>query len=230
MKRFIFFDIDGTLVLTDGAGKRALAKAVEQKFAIENADTDIDYGGRTDLSICKEIFALNGIEYKQDLFSSFMTTYTDCLEAELLKSNGSILPGVKELLPILKSDDRYYLGLITGNIRKGAFRKLKSHGIDSYFDFGGFGDKQEHRNGIAIEGKEEAESFAKSSIAAKQMLVIGDTPHDIVCSRAIGASSIGVCTGYAPREAIIAQKPDLLLENLGQVEEVLSHFDTLFSE
>ena len=109
MKRVIFFDIDGTLILTDGAGKKALSSAMNEVFSLRESNTDIDYGGRTDLSICKEIFELNGIEFKRELFDDFINTYTNFLKSELQTSKGTLLPGVNTLLERLHNDDRYEL-------------------------------------------------------------------------------------------------------------------------
>ena len=228
MKRFIFFDIDGTLVLTDGAGKRALASAMEKSFDIESANTDIDYGGRTDLSICKEIFNLNGVDFHPSEFNRFMDCYTSCLRTELQISAGTVLPGVKALLEHLQAEPQYALGLLTGNIRSGAYKKLEAHNLDSYFSFGGFGDRQELRPDIAKEGKQDAEKFAQKNLRPEEILVIGDTPHDVTCSRAIGASVIAVCTGYSQRSAIEAEKPDLILDDLSDLDAVLGHMDRLF--
>ena len=229
MKRYIFFDVDGTLILTDGAGKRALAKAIKNKFGLGSSTADINFAGRTDLSICKELHELNRVPFVESEFEKFMGLYLSELEVELKKANGSILPGVERLLNRLLNDDRYYLGLITGNIKKGAFSKLSSHGIDNFFSFGGFGDFQELREDIAREGKRDAENLYKKEILPEQMLVIGDTPHDVTCSRAIGAKCLAVCTGYASRASIEAENPDWILENLEHTDQVLSLLDDCFS-
>ncbi|SMF20437.1 HAD family hydrolase [Pseudobacteriovorax antillogorgiicola] len=228
MGRYIFFDIDGTLILTNGAGKRALASAFRGLFNIADADVDIDYGGRTDLSICKELFQLNHVDFADDAFLQFITRYNQELKQELIVSKGKLLPGVAKLLEALQDDDRYHLGLITGNIEAGAYTKLESHGIHDYFHFGGFGDRQESRDDIAREGKRDAEKFAKGSLAADQLMIIGDTPHDVTCSRAIGAACMAVCTGYAARDAIEAQSPEYLLEDLENTDQVVGILDQHF--
>lgn len=227
--RIIFFDIDGTLILTQGAGKIALRKALKEVFAVSNPNADINYGGRTDLGITHELFSLNGLEAPSpESIHIFFQHYVSYLQDELEKHSGLILPGIESLLAHLHKDDSYHLGIITGNIEKGAMAKLLPHKLNHFFSFGGFGDREFHRDGIAREGLKAASTHLSKVLEGHQCLVIGDTPHDITCSKAIGAFSIGVCTGYAPEESIAAQKPTRLLKDLSDTQDVLATIDDIF--
>jgi phosphoglycolate phosphatase-like HAD superfamily hydrolase len=107
------------------------------------------------------------------------------------------------------------VGLLTGNIRAGARIKLGHFGIYDYFLFGGFGDRHESRDDVAREALAETRRFVKRAVDPGRVWVIGDTPHDVTCARAIGARAVGVLTGWHSREEMEACRPDYLLQDLG---------------
>ncbi len=227
--RILFFDIDGTLILTQGAGKVALKRTLKESFAVSVPDADIEYGGRTDLGIANELFVRNGLNPPTAAeLNTFFSSYVRHLKLELAKNSGIILPGVEGLLQQLQHDNRYALGIITGNIKQGAHSKLVSHSLESFFSFGGYGDTKIHRNDIAREGLASASSALSLALAGKQCMIIGDTAHDIICSRAIGAFSLGVCTGYAAGASIAAQNPTRLVQDLSDTEQILDIIDSIF--
>lgn len=214
MKKLILFDIDGTLLMTNGAGKNALYFAFREVFEIENPKVDVDFGGRTDRSLARELFSINGIELSDKNILTLYESYLAKLADALSKSNAYLLPGVLELVSELHKHADIAIGLLTGNIRQGAYMKLAHLEIDEYFKFGGFGDDHESRDEIARSGVAQAEQYLGKSFSSADVFVIGDTPHDVSCSRAIGAKSIAVTTGYASKEAILAEKPDIIVEDL----------------
>jgi phosphoglycolate phosphatase-like HAD superfamily hydrolase len=208
--------------MTMGAGKNALEEVFRDTFAISKPNLSIDFGGRTDRSIARELFLLNGIEQSDKNFQFLFNGYIEILGEHLKQSSGYILPGINAILEILSEDVKVDLGLITGNIEIGAYRKLERFGIDSFFAFGGFGDRQEMRSGIAKEALAAAIEATSVSYEGSQIIVIGDTPHDVECSRAINARSIAVSTGYASKEAIASAQPDVIFDDLSDVDKVLS--------
>lgn len=227
--RVVFFDIDGTLLMTNGAGKKAIESCLSDHFKVNNPNADIDYGGRTDMSLIRELFQLNGLkEPTIDDISLFFGDYVARLKAELQISGSTILPGVAQLLSALEADDRYELGIITGNIEEGAEAKLSHHNIQNFFRFGGYGNRMPKRDDIAREGLAAAEDHLDRKLDGKQCLVIGDTPHDIICSRAIGAYSVAVGTGYSNHESLLKESPTMFFENLADTQQVLRSFDELF--
>ncbi|NRA63525.1 MAG: HAD hydrolase-like protein [Pseudobacteriovorax sp.] len=229
--RVLFFDIDGTLLMTNGAGKTAIEATLNREFAVSQPKADIDYGGRTDLSLVKELFELNGLSQpSQSAIQRFFGSYVSILKSDLDRCNSQILPGVESLLDRLLEDDRYELGIITGNILAGAQTKLSHHNLDKYFRFGGYGDRSLRRQDIAIEGLEDAKkALGDQNIEGHRCLVIGDTPHDIVCSRSIKAHSFGVCTGYASKESILAENPSRIFDDLSDMDGVLKNLDEVFA-
>lgn len=230
MTRFLCFDIDGTLLRCHGAGKAAIKTALESGYSLSHANVEVNYAGRTDASLCRELFELNGVEFTPQNIQAFKELYEKELSLELQKGGCELLPGVRELLDILSQDKRYRLGILTGNIKKTGFLKLQSHKLDSYFDFGGYGDSSEAREDIAKEAKLSAEELIGGSIDSQKILILGDTPKDVECGKAIGAKTLAVCTGYSPREEIEQTNPDLIVSDFSDVSKILGLIDGVFEE
>ena len=221
--KVLLFDIDGTLIRSGGAGKLALEKALNETFDLENATADIDYGGRTDFSIVRELLELNGIEYSDKAKEDLLSSYCSILPQMMKQCDSEVLPGVFKLLDRLKKSDDYALGILTGNLKHGADTKLKSLGLDSYFSFGGYGDHAESRNMIAEKAVQDARKHLTTS--PKSFVVIGDTPKDVECARHVNALAIAVATGYASRESVVNSNPDHFLEDLSDTDHVISLFE-----
>ena len=214
MVKYLFlFDIDGTLLISGGAGKSAIKKAITEVFSIPKPDVTVDFGGRTDLSLAREIFSLNNIPFKKDELNCYFKRYLHHLQNILPKTDGRVLPGVVPLLDELSNRHDVAIGLLTGNIEVGAKAKLNHFRLGHYFSFGGFGDTCEQRNDIA---KKAIEAFLSSQLSQQQVktYVIGDTPHDITCARSINAKAIAVETGFAPPEKLKIHHPDFQLQTL----------------
>lgn len=219
----ILFDIDGTLLLSGGAGSRALNVSIRRLYGLDNAMDGIQPDGKTDPEIVREILARQGRwDGAQHPFpETLFPEYTAALEKELVNSvSFRVLPGARDLLTQLCDDSRFLVGLATGNIEVGARLKLKRGGLDSYFLFGGFGSDSEDRTRliqIAIQrGLEKAAAAVPESV-----FVIGDTPRDILHGRAAGARTIAVSTGSYSLQELSPFKPDLALASLDPVEPVM---------
>jgi phosphoglycolate phosphatase len=198
----------------------ASGQALTEAFGITNPKVDVDYGGRTDLSLVREFFQLNDIEMTTHHLQKFLRCYHNLLPACLKACEGLTLPGVEDLLHQLKNQDHISLGLVTGNSEEGARQKLDHHNLWRYFDFGGYGHEAEDRNEIALLGRERAEKRI-GPLRPEQVIIIGDTPRDVDCARAIGARVICVLTGFAPEAAVREAKPDLILTDLLEIEPFL---------
>lgn len=218
-KIVLLFDIDGTLIHTDGGGKVALKKAINRAFGHEDPFVDIDYGGRTDRSIARELLDIHKIEINRKNVQLLFDEYTHLLKEALGNSKGYLLPGIESLLPRLSRRDDIALGLVTGNVERGAYLKLSHFGIDGFFSFGGFGDHFEERSRIAYSGVKAAENYLGKPIDSSRFLIIGDTPHDVSCAKAVGVKSLAVFTGFAFRESIKDSGPDYLLEDLSNYDQ-----------
>ena len=210
----ILFDIDGTLIRSQGAGKTAIKLALTQALQVEEPDVELDFAGRTDISIVKETFLRNQIKFTDPNVKKFFKSYLSYLEQTMNECQGRVLPGVTSFLDSLVRQNRAVLGLLTGNIREGAFIKLRHFGLDQYFQTGGFGDLEEERVSIAREGIQAVASHHRIDIGVDKVVIIGDTPFDVRCAKMLGARSIAVCTGYSERRDIEETHPDWIFNDL----------------
>ena len=219
MFQVILFDIDGTLIRSGGAGKLALANALRHTYSIEAPKVDVDYGGRTDLSLAAEILNLNQVDPSIEEIRRFLGVYVEHLEDAMVQSEGLLLPGVRELLQVLSDGSNVEIGLLTGNIRQGAFKKLEHFDLGGFFSFGGYGDNCKDRSDIAREALLEARAYTNLELEASKVLVVGDTPSDVSCARAIGAAVLAVDTGFASSDSIKAANPDYFWSDLSDLRK-----------
>jgi phosphoglycolate phosphatase-like HAD superfamily hydrolase len=218
MFRLILFDIDGTLIRTGGAGEKAFARVFASEFQVPNGTEGISFSGRTDPSIVREFFLRHKIEPSPENFARFFDRYIFWLDQMLTQPPGRILPGTRDLLTRLRSlAEPPLLGLLTGNVRLGARIKLQHFGLWDYFETGGFGDDHEDRNQIAAVAKGRAEQLLHTSLSGNEILVIGDTPFDIACARAIKARVLAVATGTFTLEQLRPHQPDWAVASLENI-------------
>ncbi|MCS7159388.1 MAG: haloacid dehalogenase-like hydrolase [Gemmatales bacterium] len=221
MKTVVFFDIDGTLLRSGGAGKLAMMTAVQEAFGVAPTPVEVPFSGRTDRAIMRDLLHAHKIEFTSDNFHRLVETYLQLLPECLQRMTGRVLPGVLELLQALERLDHVAVGLLTGNLRRGAQTKLGYFGLAERFPFGGFGDVHFDRNSVARDALAAAQCFLNGSCAPERIWVIGDTPLDIECARHIGARVLAVATGTHTLEQLAAHQPDLLLSDLRQYELLL---------
>ena len=214
------FDIDGTLLSSGGAGQAAMEHALEVVFGITGPTEGISYAGRTDRAITADMLGYHNVEAEDDVVAGFMEAYLARLPHELEQRPGLILPGVAELLAQLSEHPGMTLALLTGNFRRGAELKLTHYGLLDYFQFGGFGDHHRDRDDVARQAADEVRS-AHGADAADELWVIGDTPADVQCGRAIGAVTVAVATGVFSADELEAATPDHLFEDFSDVARVL---------
>ena len=213
----VFFDIDGTLISTGGAGGRSLRAAFSSLFEIEQPG-DVPFSGRTDRGIANNLFRLHGIDDTHEQWTRLRDEYLRRLPEQLEACTGRVLPGVRQLVQALQDCDDVALGLLTGNVREGARIKLGHFGLFAPFDFGGFGDHHVARNDVA----EEALQAGKGHVGEHdEVWVVGDTPLDVECARAIQAKSLAVATGIHDREELAGSDPHYLCDDLSDVDAVL---------
>lgn len=210
--RVIFFDIDGTLIRSGGAGKAAMHRAMVDEFAIHEIRDEINFSGNTDTAICHGLLELHGVEPSMENIERMIATYLGHLSEQLPQHPAHVLPGVEELIDQLVGQDRHALGLLTGNVREGAEIKLKHFGLWDYFSFGGFGNAIFDRDDVARSALREAEEHF-GTLDRSDIWVIGDTPMDVKCARAIGAKAVAVATGWHTWEQLAACEPDVLLSD-----------------
>lgn len=215
------FDIDGTLIVSGGAGQLALRSAMREAFAIDDA-SEVEVHGCTDRGIARSLFLTHGLADTSENWNRFRTVYLSGLPRYLRQRQGRVLPGVAELLDRLAGRPDVAVGLLTGNIREGARIKLEYYQLMHHFAFGGFGDVHPDRDDVARAALADAHRHLNGSLVEQKVWVIGDTPNDIRCARAVGVRVAAVATGFSSAVELAALKPDLLLDDLSDANQFLS--------
>lgn len=217
------FDIDGTLVLTGGAGMYAFAEAFDAEFGVKELSRDVPFAGRSDRGIAAGLFDRHGIENTDENWRRFLSAYVQRLGAQLKKRGGEVLPGVLPLIEKLEAMGDVHIGLLTGNVAAAAEQKLTHYGIWDRFAFGGFGDEHPDRNDIAATALNRAREYHGEPNASERVVVIGDTPNDVRCARSIGAFAVAVPTGHISAIELAASNPDALIPTLEDDEAILGY-------
>lgn len=225
MKTLLLWDIDGTLIASGGAGMRALRRGLHSVFGVDGSLDDIDFAGRTDRWIMRQVFEKFGIPAHEENFVRYFEAYVALLPEELANPAARVLPGVPALLAAAAARDHITQGLLTGNMRRGAQAKLQFHGLWEYFAFGAFADDGELRNDLGPHALRRANAHARHEFLPDRVWVIGDTPHDIACGKIIGARTLGIATGSHSIDALQAHAPTRALPDLTDTATVLRLFD-----
>jgi phosphoglycolate phosphatase len=223
--KLVLFDIDGTLLRSDGAGKRAIHRALLEVFGA-TGPADYHFDGKTDKQIVRELMRLEGhADHHIDAsMQRLLDLYVGYLNEELTVSTGRarVLPGVRELLAALDERREVILGLLTGNLEQGARAKLDAVGIDfDRFRIGAFGSDHEHRPELPAIARSRTKGRLGIDIHGEAMVVIGDTPADLTCGRSLGANAIGVATGRYSVEELLQHDPVAAFPDLSDTESVL---------
>lgn len=193
----LLFDIDGTLITTGGAGRRAIVRAFSTVYGRPDACDHFSFGGMTDRAIVRLGLEQIGMTASEDTIDALITRYVELLEEEVWKIDDAryrIHAGMVEAIDAGHANG-CAVGLGTGNVKSGAMAKLRRVGIHERFDFGGFGDDHELRPELIRRGAERGAAKLARPLAEVRVVVIGDTPKDVSAAQAIGAESIAVATG-----------------------------------
>jgi phosphoglycolate phosphatase len=214
-KLLILWDIDGTILHSGGAGMTALHAALQNVFGRSGSFAGIEFAGRTDPWIIRQIFSRFGIDESEENVASYVDGYITALPGILAVSGARVLPGVADILGRAAGHADVAHGLLTGNLRRGAQAKLGFHGLWEVFPIGAFADDSEVRNELGPHALRRARKHWGVDFPPERVWVVGDTPHDIRCARAFGACSLAVATGGSSGSDLAAHRPDAVLENLG---------------
>ncbi len=223
-KKLLLFDIDGTLLLTGGAGKIALEEAFAEIFGVSDCWKNLDPHGKTDPAIFDEIAIRElGRVLSEEEFYRLMTRYEDLFGAHIHQSpHFELMPGVIPLLEHLSQNDELFLALGTGNFEGAGRMKLARGGIEHYFRTGGFGNHARERHLILLAGIQQSEKIANQKFDKRQTFVIGDTERDIAAANQIGLRSIAVLTNGRTHEDFRPHSPDHILKDLTDITAFLS--------
>ncbi len=216
-KKILLFDIDGTLLSTGGIGKNSFQLSFKKTYGIELEMKYGHFAGKTDHIIHSSLVKENKVfpnlrEFKKNYFKFLKEGLTR-------KKNPLPLPGISEFCKKVSKNGKYYLSLLTGNWRYGAYLKIKYYGLLPYFKNGIFGDGISDRN---ILGKIAREKFKEG----KELFIIGDTPSDIECARSNGLKSIAVCTGPYDKSQLIKFKPDLIVRDFTEMDKIFKFLNS----
>lgn len=221
--KLLLFDIDGTLLLSGGAGRRAMEKAFEEVFGVPSGFQGIEMAGKTDTGILEEALRNQDIRASDEQIQTFKQRYFDLLQDEIRKPSERqrLMPGIRELLDHLSRHPEVVLGLLTGNWRQSGLIKLRHFSLADYFKIGAFAEDAPSREGLVPVAVERYRALTGQKPAADEVWVIGDTPRDVACARPHGARAIAVATGTYSFEELAAARPDALFRDFSDLDSFL---------
>lgn len=223
--RLVLFDIDGTLLWSDGTGRRAMESALVEVFGSSGA-SEYRYDGKTDRQIVRELMRDQGHHdaHIDEHLPRLLDLYVDRLTKELADGTRkpALCAGVGAVLDALDAQEGVTLGLLTGNLAQGAALKLASVGLDiARFRVNAFGSDEEHRAHLPVVAQRRAREMLGIDVPGERVVIVGDTPADIACARAIDARAVAVATGRYSVEELAAHAPAALFRDLSDTETVV---------
>jgi phosphoglycolate phosphatase len=227
MTKIVLFDIDGTLVLTGGAGLRAMNRVCRDVLGIDNALDGVSVAGRTDWIILSDALTKAGRALDAAALDALRTPYVRLLAEEIQAAGQgpkAVMPGIEALLHHLQARQDVFLGLVTGNFRDAARIKLEYFDLWRYFPCGAFGDDAADRNALVPVALARARDHGLRGAADHDVIVVGDTPHDIACARAAGARAMAVATGTFSADELRACGADAVFDDLSDTGRVVQIF------
>jgi phosphoglycolate phosphatase len=213
------FDIDGTLLLTQGAGREAMVCALRDHFGVDDDLKTIPFAGRTDMLILEDILARHGLGFADGERHRFWASTAAHMRRLMDPPRGGLLPGVPELLERVASEPTWARALLTGNVTEMAHIKLGSFGILERFGWGTFGEEGPDRDSLARLAVNRA--AARHGVPPERCVVVGDTEWDVGCARAAGARCVAVATGGRTRAELEACGAEFVVESLSEGDAIV---------
>jgi phosphoglycolate phosphatase-like HAD superfamily hydrolase len=219
--KLILFDIDGTLLLTDGAGTAAMNRAFAQLYGVHDGFVGVRMAGKMDPAILAEALGAAGLP--ADDGARFWDAYVPLLHEELRAraGRGRVLPGVPLLLDCLNGSTAHVSGILTGNHRGGAEAKLEHFGLTTYFRVGAYGSDAARREDLVALATRRLRNRYGIRAEGRDVVVIGDTPRDVRCAAANGATAVAVATGPFTADDLAAEGADAVFEDLSDTDAVM---------
>lgn len=223
MRKLVLFDIDGTLLITGGAAKKAFIRAVAETYGTVGRLETFPFDGKTDPQIIRLVMREAGVpeDVVEKRLQACLALYVRYNEEELPRATKAVLyPGVKDVLDLLSKDKRVTLGVLTGNVEQGANQKLAMFGLAPYFAFGVFGSDSPDRVELARLVLRRAREVTGLGFEPTETFIIGDTEFDIACAHAVGANAVGVATGNYGLERLTSHGPELVFRDYSNPQAV----------
>lgn len=222
--KLILFDIDGTLIWPDGAGRAAMSRALIDVFGATGPADSLPMAGKTDWQIMTELLTAAGLDR-----STIETKLTVCFQAVAHHMTQTtrerqlrVCPGVPVLLTRLAARPRAILGLLTGNLATTAPIKLRAANLDpALFRVGAYGNDGPNRPQLPAVAIARAQALTGHTFLGKNVVIIGDTPADMTCGRHLGVTAIGVATGQHAPESLSAAGADYVFPDLTDTDAVM---------
>ncbi len=218
MRKLVLFDIDGTLLDTQGAGARAFRRAMLEVYGETGPIDSYEFHGRTDPQIARELLRMAGRDDQaiDRGLPALWDAYLRELRVELDRpdADASVLAGVAPLLDALHDAGEHLVALLTGNIEAGARLKLGAAGLWGRFDFGAYGSDHERRDRLPAVAVRRARERSGIEFRGRDVVIIGDTPFDVSCGRSLGVWAVAVATGRHSTRELAAAGADVVLDDL----------------
>ncbi len=216
----VLFDIDGTLLSAGRAARESVLAALGGIYGWKSGNGHThDFSGKTDPQIIRELVEGDvGKERCEALLGAALERYLEEFGRRLSPEAVVPKPGAAGLLALLSAEPRVTLGLLTGNLERGARMKLEPPGFNPYFSFGAFGSDSEDRYSLPAIALDRARRHSGRSFSGKSVVIVGDSVHDVLCGRSLGVRAVAVATGPTPAGRLAEQEPDVLLESFADVD------------
>ena len=223
-RKLVLFDIDGTLLTMSAINRSVLVDALKEVYGTAGSAGTHNFAGKMDSNIIYEVLQSAGLDPVEiaGKFEQAKKTYIEMFRTQAKPSDVLLMEGIRELLQQLSERPELMLGLLTGNFEASGRHKLLLPEINHYFPFGAFADDAPSRNELPAVAVEKARQLTGINFFNRDIIIIGDTEHDIACARVLNAKSIAVATGTYSREELKKHHPHVLYENLGRTDVVLS--------
>lgn len=221
--KLVLFDIDGTLLKVEGISRNALIESLRQVYGTEGSAHTHDFAGKLDSVIIMEVMKEAGLsdEEIRKGFEEVKRTYIRLFKERARREHIRLMTGVVELLQALAAEQHVTLGLLTGNFEESGRYKVALPGLEHYFPFGAFADDANTRNELPPIAVERAFAHTGIRFSGKDVVIIGDTPHDINCAKVLDSKAIAVATGFYSAEELQSYQPDYVFENFADTSAVM---------
>ncbi len=221
--KLLLFDIDGTILMTHRLGRRVMEGSLSAFFGRPIKTEGVAFAGRTDGQIVSDALRSSGISESEiaHKLPGALEAFSEAMAEVITKDNVTLLPGMQPLIDGLSAHPHIVLGLVTGNLERTAYLKLDAVGMAGHFPFGAFGSDAFDRNELPAIAVRRAREATGRQFTGSDVIIIGDTEHDVHCSRTIGALCVAVCTGHYSRQELSKHEPDVIFDDLTDYERFL---------